>query len=431
MVKLSLLPADTYIVLNKTILHDYDRRLLSMLYQPIIGAESVNFYFTLWSYLDKNDLMSSEWTHHHLMAAMRVSLDIIYEAREKLEAIGLIRTYFKKGNVNSYVYELYSPLDASDFFKDPILGNSLKQNIGETEFNRTLDYFKLLKINYEGYSEVTNSFTDVFKISLDSNYDLIEGEIKKRNKNKLNLKTKIKLSEVISLIPEELFNPRSITNEMRDLIYRLALIYDLNNDQMRDLIKNSVDDRRMINSEMLRDNAQNYFKFEHKGKLPTVAYQNQPDFLKSKLDNVSNQSKMIYTFESTSPHDFLASKNVNGRITNTDKEVLSYLMIDLKLNPGVVNVLLDYVLRINNNKLNKKFVETIASQWIKSNIQNAEDALTLAKREYTERSKVKSKKESGNKKTENIPSWYKKEITSDNISNEDMSSISKLLDQYK
>ena len=59
-----ILTADTFIVVNKTTLSDKDRNLLMLLYQPIIGSNSVSLYYTLWSYLDKSELLSNEWTHH-------------------------------------------------------------------------------------------------------------------------------------------------------------------------------------------------------------------------------------------------------------------------------------------------------------------------------------------------------------------------------
>ena len=84
MLKEKLLPADTFVVLNKTVLNDQDRKILTMLYQPIIGSNSISLFFTLWSYLDKLELMSIECTHHHLMMSMRNGLEEIIEAREKL-----------------------------------------------------------------------------------------------------------------------------------------------------------------------------------------------------------------------------------------------------------------------------------------------------------------------------------------------------------
>ena len=75
--KVSVLPADTYIVVNKTVFGDNDRRILTMLYQPIIGSVAVNLYLTLWSFLDKNEVKSMEWTHHHLMVNMGMKLEYL------------------------------------------------------------------------------------------------------------------------------------------------------------------------------------------------------------------------------------------------------------------------------------------------------------------------------------------------------------------
>ena len=44
---LTILPADTYTVINKTVITSNDKKIITMLYQPIIGADAINFYFTL------------------------------------------------------------------------------------------------------------------------------------------------------------------------------------------------------------------------------------------------------------------------------------------------------------------------------------------------------------------------------------------------
>ena len=110
MKNINILPADTYTVVNKTILTDVDKKIVSMLYQPIIGFTAVSLYYSLISDLDKVELISDELTHHHLMATMQLSLDDIMIAREKLEAVGLIKTYLKRDNINQLVYLLYSPI---------------------------------------------------------------------------------------------------------------------------------------------------------------------------------------------------------------------------------------------------------------------------------------------------------------------------------
>ena len=45
--KIEVLPADSYIVLNKSIITEKDQKIVSMLYQPIIGHVATSLYFTL------------------------------------------------------------------------------------------------------------------------------------------------------------------------------------------------------------------------------------------------------------------------------------------------------------------------------------------------------------------------------------------------
>ena len=95
-----LLPADTYIVSNKAVITEYSRKIISMLYQPIIGATATSLYFSFWANLDANQVMSVIRTHHSLITSMGLSIDDIIEAREKLEGIGIIKTYVSKGSIN-------------------------------------------------------------------------------------------------------------------------------------------------------------------------------------------------------------------------------------------------------------------------------------------------------------------------------------------
>ena len=142
---ITLLPADQYLVVNKTILTEIDRKNVVSLYEPIIGSIAVSLYLTLWRDLDRLELVSMDYTHHHLMTLLKTNLESIKLARETLEAVGLLKTYFKSGDINSYIYELYSPLSAKEFFSHPIFHIVLYNNIGKYEYD-------LLKKEYQTYS---------------------------------------------------------------------------------------------------------------------------------------------------------------------------------------------------------------------------------------------------------------------------------------
>ena len=158
----NILPADTYTVINKTVLDSNDHKILTMLYQPIIGYQAVSLYESLKDDLDKQGIISEEFTHHHLMSTMQLSLPEIVIAREKLEGIGLLKTYLKEENTNNYVYLLYSPLTYEEVFNHPILNIVLYNNVGKQEYDKLVNYFKVPKINLRGYVDVTKSFDDVY-----------------------------------------------------------------------------------------------------------------------------------------------------------------------------------------------------------------------------------------------------------------------------
>ena len=127
----TLLPADKYIVVNRTILTDKERKNLISLYEPIIGYAAVSLYLTLWRDLDRLELVSMDYTHHHLMSLFKSDLETIKEARVALEAVGLLKTFVQQGDLNSYIYELYSPLTPKEFFAHPLFSVILYNNLGK------------------------------------------------------------------------------------------------------------------------------------------------------------------------------------------------------------------------------------------------------------------------------------------------------------
>lgn len=427
--KLNVLPADTYIVINKTVLSDQDRRILIMLYQPIIGSEAINLYFTLWSDLERNEIMSQECNHHQLMANMRKKLSDIIEARERLEAIGLVKAYVKKGSINNYVYQLYSPCSASEFINNPILNTSLYNNVGKIEYEKIISYFKIPRINLTNYEEITSSFSDIFEVSRNSYIECENNSIKRRYNNPLKLNSKIDIDNIFSLIPEELFNIRSLTKDVKDLIYKLAFIYNLNEDNLNELIRNSISDKKTIDKDKLRINCRNFYQFENNGKLPSLIFRSQPEYLRKPVGDSSKRAKIIYTFETTTPYDFLYSKYHGTEPTKSDLKILEYLALDLDMKPGVINVLIDYVLRINDNKLTKSFIDTIAGQWKRKKIETVEEAMDIAEKEYKKRNKTQTVVVKN--KVKEKPEWFDKNIEQKEASDDEISEIDALLGKYK
>ena len=416
----SLLPLDNFVVINKTILNDQDRLVLMLLYQPIIGGIGISLYFTLWSFLDQNKINSSGNIHSDLITSMQMKIEDIKEAREKLEGIGLVKTYLKKGEVNSYIYELYSPLSAYEFINNPILNTALYNNLTKKEYSRIIETLALPKIDLSGYKNISRSFKDVYNFLESEKVD--NKNIRKVNHLDLAFEPTINFNEVLSLIPEGMLNLKNISKENKEIIYQLSFVYGLDNEAMSEIIKNSIVNYR-IDMDLLKDNCRCFYKFEHKGKIPKAVFQSQPLCLRQDKVEDSRKSKLINQFEKENPYDFLASKQ-GARPTKKDLEIIEYLIIDQKLNPGVVNVLIDYVLKINNNKLVRSFVEQIAAQWKRSKITTVSDAMDIAMNEY-DKNKNKTKKNLNTK--EIVPQWLTKDITEELLTDEELVQFEKEL----
>ena len=167
-----VLPADSYIVVNKSIITEVDKKILVDLYQPIIGNSAVSLYLTLLNDLEKNSFVTGELTHHHLLSVMQMSLEDIVKSREKLEGIGLVKTYVKKGSVNNYVYALYAPVSASEFLNHPILNMVLYNNVGKLEYKKIVDSYKLPRIvlkDYEDWKTKTKKYLKKEKAEISEN----------------------------------------------------------------------------------------------------------------------------------------------------------------------------------------------------------------------------------------------------------------------
>ena len=299
----NILPADTYTVVNKNIITDYDKKLITLLYQPIIGHVATTLYYTLLDDLDKKVIMTEEETHHHLLSIMQIKIENLVIAREKLEAIGLLKTYIKQSEVNSYVYVLYAPISANEFFSHPILNIVLYNNLGKKEYNKIREYFRVPSISLKGYEDITSTFDSVF--------ETVAGPFKEndnivtKESNELQLASKIDFNMLIASIPKNMLNEKAFNDEVKELINSLSYIYGIDDFNIQVLVRNNLNEKGMVDKTELRKAARNFYQFENAGNLPTLIYTKQPDYLKKPRDT-SNRAKLIYTFENISPYDYLS-----------------------------------------------------------------------------------------------------------------------------
>ena len=428
MKQVTILPADSYIVINKSIITEEDKKVLNMLYLPIIGPIPIMLYNMLLNDLDKLQLVSDVSIHAKLLSNLHISTNELMEAKNMLEAIGLLKTYIKGDTVNNYIYELYSPVSAHEFFSHPIFNIVLYNNIGKKEYDKLVLCFKMPKINKDGYTEVTKTFNEVFESIPYTSSNISSDNIRKYNKLKLNIDSSLDMDFLIDSMSQQI-EKKVFTKDLQELIISLAYLYDIDVMKMQKIIGTCITERGTINRDELRKTCRNHYQFDHEGVLPTITSSIQPKHLRKAIGDTSKMAKMIYTFETISPYELLKSKNKEAEPTKRDMKLVEDLMIDYKLNAGVVNVLIDYVLKTNDNKLNRSLVETIAGQWSRNKIETVEEAMDIAKKNHKS---VKKKVSIRNDiKTKDVPDWMNKNIEVNSATDEEIKAMEDLLKEYR
>jgi replication initiation and membrane attachment protein len=426
-----LLPVDRYFVRSNGLLHDYDRKILTMLYQPLIGPLACSLYFSLWSELEQNKFWSSGSSHHGLMSMMQSNLKTIYNERKKLEGIGLLKTLLKQDDERHFLYELQPPLSPSQFFDDGMLNIYLYNRLGKSQFMRTKQFFITEKVKENEYESVTHSFSDVFvslhpsEMMASSDSEMKSSLEMKENEEAVERKdsppiaiqsSNFDLDLLQAGLSDAILPRNALTKDVKELIVKLAYVYQINPIEMKSVVLSAVEQGDSINEELLRKAARDWYQFERGDGLPSLYERNQP-LLHRTMENkepTSREEQLIKQLERVTPYEFLKEISGGAEPSATDLRIVEDVMLKQKLNPGVVNVLIYYVMLKTDMKLQKSYVDKIAGHWVRKKILTVEKAMETAKaehRQYQEWATSKNVKRGGRKpiREEKLPAWLKKD----------------------
>ena len=152
---------------------------------------------------------------------------------------------------------------------------------------------------------------------------------------------------------------------MRDCVITLAYVYGVDVLSMQNIVLGAVTEMQTIDMERLRKGARDWYQFENGQALPVLSERVQPHVARTmKEKEPSSQEEMlIKQLEEISPKQLLKEISGGAEATKADLQIVEDVMINQKLTPGVVNVLIYYVMLRSDMKLAKTYVEKIAGHW--------------------------------------------------------------------
>ncbi|GLB58457.1 replication initiation and membrane attachment family protein [Cytobacillus sp. NCCP-133] len=436
-----MLPIDRYTVAASGLLHDYDRKVLTLLYQPLIGSACFSLYMTLWAELEENRLWSSSNSHHSLMNFMDMGLKDIYESRLKLEGIGLLKVYVnKEEDTRSFIYELLPPLTPEQFFLDGMLNIYLYKKLGKNQFMRLKRFFSDQRVELKsGYQEVTKAFQDVYQSGYPGSFE-VDGEmnqlmsesdgtgyIGRQERGGIQILNETFNFELLQAgLNESLVPKKALTGKVKESISNLAFLYGIDPIQMKNIVISAVNEDNEINIEELRKTARDWYQFQNQDQLPSLIDRLQPAIHQThKKEPKTQEEELVRYLETTSPRQLLKDISGGAEPSKSDLQIIEEVMFQQKLLPGVTNVLIQYVMLKTDMKLTKGYVEKIAGHWARKKIKTPQEAMLLAKKEHRQYLDWAEGKKTANPKgtrkqpirTEMLPDWFDdKNNTSNNKS---------------
>nr|WP_144924022.1 replication initiation and membrane attachment family protein [Paenibacillus bovis] len=419
-------PVDSFTITMNGILHSHDLKIITTLYQPLMGPICTSFYITLFNKIENNRIWSEEWNHYHLMNELSINLEEIYHARLKLEGIGLLNTYIKNEEQSrSFIYELNPPLSADEFFSDGMLNIYLYQKLGQSHFSRLKRGLSDNKLDTEQFHNITRDFQDVFEsLGASSLTNIDVREVKALEEGKEFFRREkasfIEIAEsefdfdlLFSGLSEVMVPRKLFTKEVRAAIAKLAYLYSINAVDMKKIVLSSLTAEQEIDIDEMRKAARDWFQVEHDGKLPQLVDRTQPVFNRESLQPpVTQEDRLIAYLESISPRQFLIDLGEGTEPSKSDLQAIEEVMFQQKLPPGVINVMIHYVMLKTDMKLSKSYLEKIASHWARKKVTTVKEAMELALKEHRQYQEwANSKKESTQKRkkairTEQLPDWF-------------------------
>ena len=412
-----LLATDHFEITLPQSLSTNERQLLTLFYQPLTGPDPISLYLILWA--EGEDYTTDKMTHYYLMNVLGMSVRSIFEARIALEAIGLLRTWRKDENDSrTFIYELVRPLEAREFFADPLLSMFLFSKIGEQAYRKLRNRF-CKQVDKQGFSEVTRTFTDVYKpVHTNVPQDILEERDTEQGYPFYYEQFDFDLLR--TGLSEQLVPSSALTAEARQMIAKLAFLYRLSPLEMQKVVVLALDDTMKIPLERLKKAAADYYKITISKDAPKLAKtfdskQAPPDDAKR-----SKEQELLNYLETTPPIQVLRDINKGKEPILASVQLAEDLITKHDMPIGVVNVLLEYVMLTTDMRLPTKYVEKIADHWIRKNLKTAKEAMDLARQERDKYAKWKVenetktsrpqkqnyKKASG--REEKVPDWFYK-----------------------
>ena len=366
---MELMPHDVCRVQADSFLSEDKLAVLMLLYQPMITSDATSLYLTLYAH---RFMKTTGFSHDHILKLMDIPIQNLEKARIKLEEYRLLDTYCKINEKrNEYLYVLHAPIPKEEFVKANIFMRDLNKAAGKKHAENILTCLNQTEFNISGYKNITVPIT--FKEE-EAPYDhtvqfnTVKPQFSfKQEDAPINFDYDSFIANTSRLV----FPVNARTEENLSLIGQLATVHGISPERMRLLIKDCI----RLSDETL-----------------------DTERLKVKCAKAKPDVKTDGDAYSLPPKSFLQSKQNGMQVSVSEAMLLDRIQQKSNFPVEVINIMIEYILKISNNRLVPKFVDMVLGEWVRDGVQTKEDALEEVQ---------KAKSKNYYQKQEVLPEYYK------------------------
>ncbi len=412
---------------------DWDFKVLSYLYQPIIGAKAFALYMTLLTYLKKGATSSEDLSHAQLMDQLVFSKEDYIRSRHRLEGIGLLNVFMnkKKWEEPQVLYQLLAPVSSDKFFQDAIMSTLLLDHVGEKRFNQLKEQFSLSEyatIKAEDWDNITISFQDAYhqvssyaKEATASFDTLIHVSSPKQLLDKKQMTFDMKY--FVELVRGNFLSENAVTNTVKQMTLSLHQLYGMGEEDLAKFLLQAADIRtnqvdvsyyQSLAVKAAEETSLKASQIQRTEKVPTPPLSPPP------LDVASQQ--LVQLAKAYPPASFARSikEQKGGYLTAKEGHLLQKLLNQQVIDPGSLNILIHYYLVTENqSSLQANVVEATVNDWAQKGVRSPEQAVQYLNQRamaiYQKKTaKLQKKKTYGRKTYQEVqPKWLKQKEKTD------------------
>lgn len=343
-----------------------------MLYYPLIKMDAAALYHTLVAIGTRSQKIKN---HILIQSICGHSMDVIEKNRVLLEQYLLVKTFYN-ASTNTYVYQVYMPMEGSAFLRHEVFGRLYMKEMGKQvyEFNKLS--FAHTHVDKSEYQDITmpfvNRLREDWKDTQEEQFKKLKPAVDQLQQNDIPLR--FNFDRFLTGLSKTIFPLKARSEKNLRLIGELATIHGIKEIEMRKLVSQSIDLKKNdVNVELLKRKVRN-----------------------AKSSYIEKENANPYDMP---PIHFLQHKQRGIEVSKGDANLIEALIFDFKMKPEVVNVLIEYVLNVKQQQFPKAYVEKIASTWVRLDIDSCEKALAQIDKDTKTVYEKKPKKK-------NLPNWY-------------------------